>query len=76
MALMLSVVLASSSINALAFNSDGATSVDSVTQGRDPAQSGNASGNGTGVPMTLISNHLQIPRNVSVHVLILLQYKS
>ena len=48
MALMLSVVLASSSINALAFNSDGATSVDSVTQGRDPAQSGNASGNGTG----------------------------
>ena len=48
MALMLSIVLASSSINALAFNSDGATSVGSVTPGQNPAQSGNAAGNGTG----------------------------
>lgn len=49
MALMLSVVLASSSINALAFNSDGATSVDSVTQGQGNANPAGASGGETKV---------------------------
>ena len=47
--LMLSIVLVSSSVNVLAaFDSSGVHKEDSVTQGRDPAQSGNASGNGTG----------------------------
>ena len=48
MALMLSIVLASSSINALAFNSDGATSVGSVTNKTGDANPAGASGNGTG----------------------------
>lgn len=50
-ALILAVVLISSNgniLNVFALETGSMTQVDKVTQGQDPAQSGNAAGNGTG----------------------------